>query len=135
MNKVVAELSEALGLADAILIVRKWGGRDLNVPKNVAHGDPLALALGLETARRLVNEFAGIRLQLPSERNALLDMRNEAIIAERNRGDTLEEIAVRWGLTRQAVGYIVKKAADAHAMENICGSAENDTPRKSRANL
>lgn len=134
MNKVVAELSEALGLADAILIVRKWGGRDLNVPKTIAHGDPLALALGLETARRLVNAFAGIRLQLPSERNALLEMRNEAIVAERTRGDTLEEIAVRWGLTRQAVGYIVKKAADAQGAK-VCGRTSGDPSPQSRANL
>lgn len=134
MNKVVAELSEALGLADAILIVRKWGGRDLNVPKTIAHGDPLALALGLDTARRLVNAFAGIRLQLPSERNALLEMRNEAIVAERTRGDTLEEIAVRWGLTRQAVGYIVKKAADAQGAK-VCGRTLGDPSPQSRANL
>lgn len=133
MNKTVADLSEALGLADAILIVRKWGGRDLNVPKSIAHGDPLALALGLDTARRLVDHFGGIRLQLPSERNALLDMRNEAIVAERTRGDTLEEIAVRWGLTRQAVGYIVKKA-DAQAGEKVCGRPEGEGPRQSRAN-
>lgn len=131
MNKTVADLSEALGLADAILIVRKWGGRDLNVPKTIAHGDPLALALGLETARRLVDNFAGIRLQLPSERNALLEMRNEAIVAERAKGDTLEDIAVRWGLTRQAVGYIVKKAADA----KICGRPSVDQPTQSRAIL
>ncbi|MGD9599907.1 MAG: Mor transcription activator family protein [Steroidobacteraceae bacterium] len=133
MNKIVEELSEALGLPDAILIVRKWGGRDLNVPKTIGHGDPLALALGLDTARRLVDNFAGIRLQLPSERNALLEMRNAAIAAERRRGDTLEDIAVRWGLTRQAVGYVVKKVAEAQGAK-ICGRPGGDQSTQSRAN-
>lgn len=131
MQKVVADLSDVLGWADAIQIVRKWGGRDLNVPKTLAHGDPLALALGFEAAKRLVNAFGGERLQLPSERNALLDMRNEAIASERAAGATLEEIALRYGLTRQAVGYIVKKMNDNSA--SICGVSSNAQATQSGA--
>ena len=130
MQKIVAELSEALGWADAILIVRKWGGRELNVPKKVGHGDPLALALGMDSARRLVDTFAGVRLELPSERNALLDMRNAAITSERRAGATFEEIAIRYGMTRQAVSYIVKKMGDT---VNVCGVEKTEPATQSRA--
>lgn len=134
MQKVVADLSEVLGWADAIQIVRKWGGRDLNVPKTLQHGDALALALGYDAALRLVRAFGGERLQLPSERNALLDMRNEAIASERAGGGTLEAIALRYGLTRQAVGYIVKKMAE-NTSASICGASDAPQTTQSGATI
>jgi len=108
MQRILRELADKVGLADTIEIVRRWGGRELYVHAKVEPGDPLALVMGLESARRLVEHFGGQRLQLPAERNALLDLRNAAIIAEHKEGHSHEQIGVRYGLTRQAVSHILR---------------------------
>lgn len=108
MQRILKEISDKIGLPDTIEIVRRWGGRELYVHAKVEPGDPLALTLGLESARRLVQHYGGQRLQLPAERNALLDLRNAAIIAEHKEGSSHEQIGIRYGLTRQAVSHILR---------------------------
>jgi Mor family transcriptional regulator len=103
MQRIVKELAEKIGIGDALEVVRRWGGRELYVPVKVEAADPLALTLGLESARKLVAAYGGQRLQLPSERNALLDMRNEAILRELKAGRSHESTGLMFGLSRQAV--------------------------------
>jgi len=107
MQKVLRELSEVVGLGDTLEIVSRWGGRELYIPKAIERSDALALTLGFATARKLVDAFGGERLQLPIERNALLELRNRAIVREVRAGDSLADVALRYGLTRQAVRRIV----------------------------
>jgi hypothetical protein len=107
MQRVVKDMAEKIGIGDTIEIVRRWGGRQLAVPVKVGIADPLALVLGLETARCLVEHFGGQRLQLPAERNALLDLRNEAIARDVAAGESQEVVALRYGLTRQGVKKVL----------------------------
>lgn len=115
MQEVMRNLCDALGYADAIHVARKWGGRYLYVPHHIAHDHALALSLGYEAAQRLRTHFGGETLKLPSERNALLDARNAAIVEAHKAGETQESIGLRFGLTRQGVAVVLKKAA------SICG--------------
>lgn len=108
MQRIVRELADKMGLGDAIEIIRRWGGRELYVGVKIEPGDPLALTLGLDAAQRLVKHYGGQRLQLPAERNALLDLRNESIVAEHEAGSSHEQIGLRYGLTRQAVSHILR---------------------------
>lgn len=109
MQRVLRELSDAVGLADAIEICRRWGGRDFNVPVSVRPHDPLALTLGYASAQRLVEAFGGARLQLPAERNALLSLRNEAIYrACVIEGRSHEQVGLEFGLTRQGVNKVLR---------------------------
>lgn len=108
MQRIVAELVEKLGFPDTIELVRRWGNRRLDVPVKVAEGDPLALTLGLESARRLVQHYAGQRLELPAEKRAMRDARDEAIFRE-SENLSQEALGLRWGLTRQGVGAVLRK--------------------------
>lgn len=118
MQRIVRELADAVGLADAIAIIRRWGGRELYVPASVGHSDALALTLGLDTARKLVAwcdqraGAAGRSVQLPAERNALLDLRNAAIIEGLKAGRSHEALGLEFGLTRQMVGRLAKEARE-----------------------
>jgi len=109
MQRVIRDLSKAVGLGDAIEICRRWGGRDFNVPVKVEPHDPLALTLGYDSARKLVEAFGGVRLQLPAERNALLDLRNQAIYeAVVHKGQSHEKVGLEFGLTRQGVNKVLR---------------------------
>lgn len=116
MQRILKELANAIGIGDTLEVVRRWGGRELYIPVKVEQGDALALTLGLDSARRLVEHYGGQRLQLPAERNALLDLRNAAIVAEAEAGDSQERIGLRYGLTRQAVSHILKAHREREAI-------------------
>ena len=109
-QRVLREIAEEIGVADTLLLARRWAGRTLAVPVKVGQDDPLALALGHETARRLVKAFSGVRLQFPVERNAVLDLRNAAIWkACVDEGRSQESVALEFGVSRQTVGAILAK--------------------------
>jgi len=113
LQTILKEISAAIGLADTIELTRRWGGRTLAVPMKVDVIHPLAMTLGLETAQKLVKHFGGVRLQLPAERNALLDMRNKAIHqACTVDGRSQESVGLEYGLTRQGVAAVLKKVTD-----------------------
>ena len=136
MQRVLKELSDAIGLADAIEICRRWGGRDFNVPMHVKPHDPLALTLGYESASKLVAAFGGVRLQLPAERNALLDLRNVAIFrACEVDGKSQERVGLEFGLTRQGVKKVIRTIRDRGGIEGLRVSAylEEDEEAESTA--
>lgn len=114
MQRVLRDLSKAVGLGDAIEICRRWGGRDFNVPVAVKPHDPLALTLGYESAKKLVDAFGGTRLQLPAERNALLDLRNAAIVKavtpvdQGGEGKSHQTVALEYGLTRPGINKVLR---------------------------
>ncbi len=136
MQRILKEMAGKIGLADTIELVRRWGGRLFYCPVKVEPGDPLALTMGLESARRLVKFYGGQHLQLPAERNALLDLRNAAILAEHCAGDSShEQIGLRYGLTRQAVTHIIKTAREREAIrQKFAGSQTSNAGAQSPAN-
>jgi len=110
VQKVLQQLTDAIGYGEAIVVCRRWGGRELRIPVKVAPTDPLALTLGLETASKLVAAFGDQRLLIPHERAALLDMRNAAIWrACMVDGRSHETVAIEFGLTRPGVSAVLRK--------------------------
>lgn len=109
MKRELKEIADVIGLGDALELVRRWGGRQLDVPKTARPGDPLALTMGYDCAKRLVDAFGGRRFELPAERNALLDLRNAAIVDMVAAGTSHEKAALAFGLSRPAINYILRK--------------------------
>lgn len=109
MQKVVRDLVDAVGLDVALQIVSRWGGRTFHVPVRVERFDPLALTIGYEPAVRLVGAFGGMNLDIPVERNALLEIRDRMIVLAHEQGVSLSDIALQYGLARQSVKKIIER--------------------------
>lgn len=110
MQVAIRELTAVVTFAEALEIVRRWGNRRFRVPMKVGIEDPLALTLGLECAQRLVKAYGGQVLELPAERHALRQMRNEAIWqACVVNGRSPAEVALEFGLTRQSVSWLMER--------------------------
>lgn len=124
MQRTVRELVAAMGYTDAIELCRGWGGRELAVPMKVAPDHPLALRLGLVAAERLIAAFRGQRLQLPVERDALLDERNAAIVAAVKAGRSRAAVSDEFGVSRQTVNYVLRRAAEAETPAVAGGNCE-----------
>ncbi len=116
MQLILRRLSDTIGLADTIEIVRRWGGRTLYVPASVGPNDPLSLTLGYNSALRLVEHWGGQYLQLPIDRNGLLDLRNKSIIDDYRKGVSKTQIGLRYGLCRQAISHILQLHAEREAI-------------------
>ena len=126
MTKILRELEEKLGPAGALEVARRWGNLSLYVPVQVREHDPLALALGLETARALSAAFGGQTIEVQGERQALRRARNDAIVARVQAGESHTSVANRFGVTRQYVSYLVKQAQEApqiFAGANACAES------------
>jgi Mor family transcriptional regulator len=129
MQRIVKELVSAVGLPDAIVIIRRWGGREFYIPTTVRHHDALALTLGLQAATLLVKAFGGRSLQLPAERNTLIDLRNELIVRRLTENNSHESIGLEFGLSRQMINVIAKRARErgTFAGVNAAGPATEST--------
>lgn len=124
MQRIIREISAAIGLADTIAIVRRWGGRSLYVPVRVQAGDALALTLGLEKAQKLVAAFGGTYLELPAERNAMIELRNALIVEGLRAGRSQESLGLEFGLSRQMIGKISIAARERGAFSGNGEGAE-----------
>lgn len=101
-------MERKLGLADTIIIMRRYSGRVLSVPKTLDENGPLALSLGVERAQRVIAQYSGEVFRIPDERHALILERNEAIRhACTVEGLSHSEVARRYGLTRQGVAAVM----------------------------
>lgn len=110
MQVAIRELTTVVTFAQALQIVRRWGNRKFWVPRRIDEQSPLALTLGLECAQRLVNAYGGNCLELPSERNALRQMRDQAIwtACEVQRASP-SQVALEFGMSRQNVQAVLAR--------------------------
>lgn len=111
-GQTVRRLVQAVGFGAALLVCRKWGGREFDFPKSDAGRDFLALTLGFDVATKLVKEFGGQRLRIPAEHLALIQARNAAIWKARSDGMSTSKIAHLFGLTRPGVEAVMAKLLD-----------------------
>lgn len=105
---VLQELVEAVGLGPALTITRVYGGRTLRVPMRAGSVHPLTLSVGIVAAQALCREFGGCELNIPTERTALLEQRNELICAAYRSGISVKTLAARYTISRKMVRNILK---------------------------
>ena len=70
MPGVLIEVASVIGEAGAWSLVDRFGGREIQVPApdRVQCGHPLAMALGLDAAKRFAQRFEGPRFLVPNGR-------------------------------------------------------------------
>lgn len=89
-----------------------YPGVIVKIPKAIQSDHPLAQAIGLEAASRLVKHHGGGRIYIPSA--IARAKRDRAIVDARQSGDGVAEIALRHGLTSRQVERILAKSRRGH---------------------
>ena len=108
-SKLIEELTQQIGFAETIELLRGWGGRRLRVPKTIDEDHPITYSIGLAAALKLARYYGGTELDLPAERNALMGVRNAALVRDMRKGVPTRECARRYGLTPRHARYIRQK--------------------------
>ncbi len=112
-NRNLDQIAKLIGLQNAIVLTRRYGGRGVSIPtrEKLHETHPLVLTIGLAPAYALADEFGGERLHLPPEANALLQVRNTEIVRRFvERGESIRSIAIEFGLDRAMIQKIIDAA-------------------------
>ena len=110
MSRTLDDIADTLGLQVAVRISRSFGGRTLGVPNEVTEIHPISGVVGFEAARVIVREYAGMAIDVPCERTALLAMRDRSIVEAKKGGASIHELSRSHHLSRRMIRKILAKA-------------------------
>ncbi len=106
------ELVDLIGFDPTMALVRAFGGIPLRIPKRNTGGagyEAISEIVGQEATDKLICRYGGDRVKMPRCQRLLIVNRWRRIIADYERGDTLNQIALRYRITERAVSKILKK--------------------------
>ncbi len=113
---ILAEIADVIGLDAMLTLVKRFGGIRIYVrshPRKVRPDDPLAIALGLDVARRLTEAFASEELPIPKMYGWGLSIRNAEIYRlHHEEGWPAWRIARKYQLTERQVYSILSAWSD-----------------------
>lgn len=101
------EVLELVGLAGVMLLVERFGGVRIFIPKQVGREHVLVWTLGWEMARLLCRHFGGETINVPRASRAMQSLRNRHLVARHRQGATVRELAQSSGLTERRVYAIL----------------------------
>lgn len=109
-SAILQDLVELLGHQPTIELVRAWGGRRLKVPATMHQDHALVFIVGWEAAGKLSEAYGGAdALDIPAERNYLVDLRNGALAAEFLKGRSITWLSRTYGLSRRQVNSVLDR--------------------------
>jgi len=126
-SETLNQIAELCGHQAAILLTRAFGGRHLSIPTEAGMHDqhPIALIIGLTAARKLAKARARERIEIPSEMNAILELRNAHIIKLFEAGTSIRAISFDIGLSRKWVRSILLKSGYQQQLDEREQAARN----------
>jgi len=99
----IADLTDVIGLPAVLDLMKAYGGTELWIPAKLAHNHPLIDAIGPEAAQTLV-EYAGTeKISVPRGTGIEREWRNQGIRRDRTHGAKIDELALRYKLTRRHI--------------------------------
>ena len=106
---VIEDVSALIGPEAVRQIVRQWGGTNIYVRKEVAKDDPVTLTIGIEKASLLSRTYGGETIELPA-RPTHLSERNCALLGDIDNGQTIKDVALKYGLTIRQI-FNIRRAS------------------------
>lgn len=105
------EIVKLVGHQSAIRLVRSKGGQCFGFPysENLDDRNWLVLIIGIDNAKKLCDRFQCEKIKLPIEVNALIQLRNDAIIQDFKSGSSISSMAKKYEIDRKHVQNILDK--------------------------
>lgn len=120
LPRSIEDLLGVLAEPEIMRLLLAYPGMDLQVPESINAGHPLARAIGIEAAARLVRHAGGGRIYIPASRARA--ERDRSIFDAHLAGDSVDEIARRHGLTARHVKRILARGQDANGNNSQTGA-------------
>lgn len=99
-------IADIIGAPAALKIAERWGGIRLYIPTDMDENHNLAKLIGIESASRLCEAYAGERIDIPKADCWWRAVRNKLMIEARSRGVSQSNLAREYALTERQVRKI-----------------------------
>ena len=106
MCAIFKELETFIGRKNAVVLIERFGGNPIYIPKKVTPSTPLALALGPELAKAICNKFPAVSVEIPSRLSLDQSRRRVAVLSDLDQGRPHSTIARTHGITARRVRQI-----------------------------
>ena len=114
---VAGQIEEAIGIELTTLLLRRWGGCEVSIPKH-APGTKLAEVIGVDAAADLIREIGHGKIVLPCAHLRGAKRRRAEAIALLRRGLSAQQVALACDLhTRTVQSYRAALEAEAGAAQ------------------
>ena len=114
---VAGRIEEAIGIELTTLLLRRWGGCEVSIPKN-PQGTKLAEVIGTEAAATLIREIGHGKIVLPCGAFRGAKRRRAEAIDLLRQGLSVQKVALACDLhTRTVHGYRAALDAEADAAQ------------------
>lgn len=111
-SPILEDLCATVGYRATRVLLAWFAGRDLYVPSRVDLDHPLRWLLGLDVFARLVEAWAGCKLDLPHDREDERYVRDRTIAERFASGATVEAVSAEFGLTKRRVQVVRAELVD-----------------------
>ena len=109
-SAILQDLVELIGYQPTIELLRAWGGRRLKVPATMHQDHALVFIVGWDASQKLAEAYGGAdALDIPAERNFLIDLRNAALLEAFHSGRTITWLSRKFGLSRRQVNSVLDR--------------------------
>lgn len=111
ISNQLRRIIKVMGPQRAVRLVRYTGNKAYHVPheRNLHDLHPLVVTIGMEAARAFCREFEAEHVTIPSETNALEQIRDDHIAERYRAGDSISSIGREVGLDRKMIQRILDK--------------------------
>ena len=114
---IAGRIEEAIGIELTTLLLRRWGGCEVSIPKN-PQGTKLAEVIGTEAAATLIREIGHGKIVLPCGACRGAKRRRAESMDLLRRGMSVQQVALACDLhTRTVHGYRAALDAEADAAQ------------------
>ena len=103
------ELAAVIGRDDALRLCVLFGGTRLYFPHRMTADGQLARIFGIHQAQALSRAFGGLRLTIQAATTERCRERGELIRQLRRSGETVRNLALRYGMSERRIAMILKE--------------------------
>jgi len=114
LPKALAAMARIVPLDAVMKISARYGGTRMYLARDPAPGSEIARLVGQPIARALGAKLGGAEIEIPRARTVLHKIRNPEIRRLRTEGASLNDLALRFGLTTRQLRRICNGNSDSN---------------------
>lgn len=109
MCAIFKEIEELIGREKAVVLIERFGGISLYIPKTPTPRTPLVLALGHALGTEICDRFPASTVEIPSRLSLDQSRRRAAVLRDIDSGRPHSKIARTHGITARRVRQIASE--------------------------
>jgi len=117
----IHELISVIDVPLTLVLIRARAGRQVSMPTDPKLSPWLVELLGIDAVTKLSAHYNGQKIDIPRCVAAMRAVRDQAIYADRQAGETLGALASKYDFTERGIRNVLKRATQAIEADGTIG--------------